>query len=323
MRDYMQLHGLIVLWGITSIIGRWISLPSLELVFYRTALAAAALGMIAVWRKQSLRVTRGDALILVANGSVIALHWIMFFLAAKISSASVCLAGLATCTLWTALLQPLFFRTFKWHGHQIVLGIIMASALTIIVHYQPTASVGLAVALVSAFFATVFSLFNALLIRRHHFLVMTFYELAGAAVFCAILTPIYLYRLSETGTIAIPTTENGWTWLLVLSSETGTFAIPTTGSDWAWLLVLSLVCTVLAFTGYVELLNRMDVFTINLAANLEPVYGMILAAALDGDWHKLSVGFYGGSLLILTTILAYPWFERRITGRVAAAAVAS
>ena len=293
MRDYLQLHGLIVLWGITSIIGRWISLPSLELVFYRTALAAAALGVIAVWRKQSLRVTRKDALVLMANGSVIALHWIMFFLAAKISSASICLAGLATCTLWTALLQPLFFRTFKWYGHQIVLGIVMASALTIIFHYQPTASVGLAVALVSAFFATVFSLFNALLIRRHHYLVMTFYELAGAALFCAMLAPVYVYRFSETGT----------------------FAIPTTANDWTWLLVLSLVCTVLAFTGYVELLNRMDVFTINLAANLEPVYGMILAAALDGDWLKLSAGFYGGSLLILTTILAYPWFERTITGR--------
>ncbi|MCB1096283.1 MAG: DMT family transporter [Verrucomicrobiae bacterium] len=294
MRDYLQLHGLIVLWGITSIIGRWISLPSLELVFYRTALAAAALGVIAVWRKQSLRVTRKDALILMANGSVIALHWILFFLAAKISSASICLAGLATCTLWTALLQPLFFRTFKWYGHQIVLGIVMASALTIIFHYQPTASVGLAVALGSAFFATVFSLFNALLIRRHHYLVMTFYELAGAASFCAVLAPAYVYHFSDTGT----------------------FAFPTSANDWTWLLVLSLVCTVLAFTGYVELLNRMDVFTINLAANLEPVYGMILAAALDGDWHKLSAGFYGGSLLILTTILAYPWFERRITGNV-------
>ena len=290
MRDYLQLHGLIVLWGITSIIGRWITLPSLELVFYRTALAAAALGVIALWRKRSLKVARRDAVILVLNGCIIALHWITFFWSAKISSASICLAGLATCTLWTALLQPLFFRTFKWYWHQIVLGIVMASALTIIFHYQPTASLGLVIALGSAFFATVFSLFNALLIRRHHYLVMTFYELGGAALFCAIVSPVYVLQFSDSGT----------------------FAFPTSGHDWFWLLVLSLVCTVLAFTGYVELLNRMDVFVINLTANLEPVYGMILAAALDGDWHKLSAGFYGGSALILTTIVAYPWVERRL-----------
>lgn len=290
MRDYLQLHGLIVLWGITSIIGRWISLPSLELVFYRTALAAAALGVIAVWRKQSLRVSRRAAGLLMLNGCLIALHWILFFWSAKISSASICLAGLATCTLWTAILQPLFFRTFKWYGHQIILGIVMASALSIIFHYQPTASFGLVIALFSAFFATVFSLVNALLIRRHHYLVMTFYELGGAALFCALIAPVYVSYFSQSGTFAFPVSVN----------------------DWGWLLVLSLVCTVLAFTGYVELLNRMDVFTINLAANLEPVYGMILAAALDGDWHKLSAGFYGGSALILTTVLVYPWFERRI-----------
>lgn len=285
----MQLHGLIVLWGITSIIGRWISVPAVELVFYRTVIAALALALIARQRRRSLRLAPRDAAVLLLNGALIGLHWILFFLAAKISSASICLAGLATCTLWTALLQPLFFRTFRWHVHQIVLGIVMASALWIILHFQPTASRGLAIALASAFFATIFSLVNALLIRRQHYLVMTFYEMSGAALLCAAFFPAYLAWYSHTGSLVWP---DGF-------------------DDWMWLLVLSLGCTVLAFTGYVELLNRMDVFTINLSANLEPVYGMILAATLDGDWHRLSAGFYGGSVLILATILVYPLWERR------------
>ena len=289
----MQLHGLIVLWGITSIIGRWINVPAVELVFYRTALAAAAMGVIIYARGRSVKLPWKQAVGLLLTGFLIGLHWILFFLSAKIASASICLAGLATCTLWTALLKPIFFRTFRWKVYELVLGIIMLGALYVIFRFQADHKVGLIIALVSALFATVFIIINGLLIKRYHFLVMTFYELAGACLFCVLFTPAYL------------------AWF----SDSGQFEVPATFKDWGWLLVLSLGCTVLAFTGYVELLNRMDVFSINLASNLEPVYGMILAALLDGDWKKMNLGFYGGSAIILAAIVAYPWFKRWDAGR--------
>lgn len=263
-------------------------MPAVELVFYRTALAAVAMGCIIYARGRSVKMPWRQAAKLIATGFLIGVHWILFFLSAKVASASICLAGLATCTLWTALLMPIFFRTFRWKVYELALGLVMLGALYVIFRFQADHKVGLIIALGSALFATLFSILNGILIKRHHFLVMTFYELAGACLLCVLFTPAYL------------------AWF----SESGQFEIPATLSDWGWLLVLSLVCTVLAFTSYIELLNRMDVFSINLASNLEPVYGMILAALLDGDWQKMNLGFYGGSAIILVAIFVYPIVKR-------------
>jgi len=80
-KDYLLLHFIVLIWGVTSILGLLISLPSLELVFYRTLLAAIGVGVL------------------------ISLHWIFFFWSAKVSTASVCLAGMATTSLWVVAMK--------------------------------------------------------------------------------------------------------------------------------------------------------------------------------------------------------------------------
>ena len=45
-KDYLLLHFIVLIWGVTSILGLLISLPSLELVFYRTLLAAIGVAVL-------------------------------------------------------------------------------------------------------------------------------------------------------------------------------------------------------------------------------------------------------------------------------------
>ncbi|MDQ2792931.1 MAG: EamA family transporter, partial [Bacteroidota bacterium] len=97
-----------LLWGFTAILGKLLApLPSVELVFWRTLLAATGLAVLLVARKLPWRIPAGQVLRLLAVGALVAAHWITFFLAARLSSVSVCLAGLATLALFTYMLERL------------------------------------------------------------------------------------------------------------------------------------------------------------------------------------------------------------------------
>ena len=92
----------------------------------------------------------------------------------------------------------------------------------------------------------------------------------------------------------------------MLNPDGAVFAVPKGGSDLVYLLLLALVCTVYAFSQSVELLKRISVFTISLTNNLEPVYGIVLAAILFKDYKDVSAGFYVGTALILVSVFLYP-----------------
>jgi len=59
-----------------------------------------------------------------------------------------------------------------------------------------------------------------------------------------------------------------------------------------------------------EVLQRMSVFTVNVIYNLEPVYGIILAAIIFGSQEYMSRGFYAGAAIIIGSVFMVPWLTR-------------
>ncbi|MEO0416093.1 MAG: EamA family transporter, partial [Verrucomicrobiota bacterium] len=107
MRDQLKLQFVIFIWGFTSVIGheRFVSLPAVELVFYRTAIAALVLGgVLGLYRRSGLQVSGLALGQMLGTGVLIAIHWILFFLSVKVSSVSICVVGISTLALWSALL---------------------------------------------------------------------------------------------------------------------------------------------------------------------------------------------------------------------------
>lgn len=292
IKDYLLLHFIVLIWGITSILGLLISLPALELVFYRTLLASLGVGILMVWRKQSMWVPTPQLIKIVGVGILISLHWIFFFWSAKVSTASVCLAGMATTSLWTAFVDPIINRTkIKWY--EVALGLLVISGLVVIFQFESGYWLGLSLALLSAFLSALFSVFNARLTFRHTPYQITLYEMAAASLFALLFMPIYSEFLNDGAPIQ-------WAWK---------------GLDWLWMLILSGICTVYAFSVSVELMKRVSVFTINLTINLEPVYGILLAVLVFGEKEKMTPQFYLGTLVILISVLIYPvinyWNKRK------------
>jgi drug/metabolite transporter (DMT)-like permease len=280
-----MLHFIVAIWSITAILGVLISIASVELVFYRTLIASAMLGLIFLWKKTSIRVSKSELVKIIGTGFLSSIHWILFFWAARISTASVCLAGMATTSLWTAFLEPMINKK-KIKGFEVFLGLLVISGIYVIFRFEWGYWLGLSMAIGSALMGALFSVINGRLTKRHDPYVLTFYEMFGACFFAFIMLPVYAYFFAENGLQLIPAPM-----------------------DWLWLLILSGICTVYAFSVSVELMRRITAFAVNLTVNLEPVYGIILAVLILGEKEKMTAGFYYGTLIILISVLIYPVYN--------------
>lgn len=286
-RDYLKLHFLVFLWGFTAILGKLVTIPAVELVFYRTLMAAVAMALVLIAARIPLRVDRSVMLSLLLTGGMVAFHWITFFASARVSNVSVSLVGFATASLWAAFLEPLSQRrSIRWL--EVLLGVVVVIGIAVIFAFDFHYKAGLFLGVLSGLLAAVFSVINARLVKKASPYVITFYEMTGACLSIALFFPLYVKLWAPAGLNLIP---SGW--------------------DWISIAVLALVCTVYAFTVMVDLMRRISVFMIQLTINLEPVYGIVMAVILFGEKEKMDVSFYFGALIILSSVLSYPIIKDR------------
>ena len=123
---YIQLHLLIALFATTAIIGRLASFSAPGLVIWRTSLAAlGAAVLVATMRPRGDRFPgKGRVLRLLGIGCLVGMHWMCFFGAIKLANISICLAGMATTTFFTAFSEPLLDRRMV-RPLEVVLGLLV------------------------------------------------------------------------------------------------------------------------------------------------------------------------------------------------------
>ena len=279
IRDHLKLQAVVILWGFTAVLGALIMLPAPEIVVFRTGIASVIL---ALMLRHLLVIPRRDALKLIVTGFIIGAHWVTFFLAVKVANVSICMVGVATLSLWTAILEPLLVRGRRFRLIDLLFGAIVMVGVSLIYRSEVEFSSGFLIAIFSAFLAAIFSVINSFHIKKAGPYLITFYEMVGACLF-AVVSLFFL---------------------------PGEIDLVPSLHDWFYLLLLGGLCTVVAFSEYVNLLKRFSVFTINFANNLEPVYGILLAALILKDYQNLGSGFYSGAAVIIVAISLYPLVRR-------------
>ncbi|MEO9967475.1 MAG: DMT family transporter [Reichenbachiella sp.] len=291
LNAYLQLHFIVFIWGFTAILGKLISIPSVEIVFYRTLLASVGLYLLLKWKKLPITMPRKQAWAILGTGVLIAVHWILFFLAAHLSNVSVCLAGMATASLWTSIIDPIVNKR-KVKFYEPVVAVI--SVIGIVVVFQSTidSADGFLVAIAAALLSAIFTVINGRLVAKQNHFTITYYEMVGACLTIVLFFPIYGFWLTEDGLS------------LVLNTE-----------DFIYLLILSMVCTVYAYSIAVKLMHRLTAFAINLTINLEPVYGITVAVFLFSADEKMDSNFYWGTLIIVFSVIMYPILRKYYEGK--------
>jgi len=278
-----QIHLCVLLWGFTAILGKLISLPALPLVWWRMLIVVVVLAFLPrVWRgirAMPVRVRWAYAGI----GALVALHWLTFYGAIKLSNASVAATCIAFATPMTALIEPLLTRQ-RFQLRDLALGLASLPGIWLVVGGVPTGMhAGIVAGVASAFLVAVFGTLNKRMVEAGDPLTVTALELGAGTLTLTLLAPLM--------PLLVPAFAGP---LLVLPSAT----------DSGWLLLLSLACTLFPFALCLVALRHLSAFTAQLSVNLEPIYAIVLAAILFGEQNDLSARFYVGVAIILGVVFA-------------------
>jgi drug/metabolite transporter (DMT)-like permease len=275
-KNYLLLHLIVFIWGFTAILGALITIDAIPLVWYRMLLAVLFIAIYFLWKKKSFKVDRAGLLKFFFTGVVIALHWVFFFKAIKVSNVSVALVTMSTGAFFTALIEPVFFKR-KINALEMFLGLLVIAGLYIIFNFESQYKLGIIYALIASFLGALFAVLNGLFIKKYTADTISFYQLFFGVVFIT----IYL--------------------LFTNSFSVSFFQIPT--SDWMYLIVLSSICTAYAFIASVQVMKYLSPYTVMLTINLEPIYAIVLALFIFGDKEQMSSTFYLGAFIVLFVVL--------------------
>ena len=284
-RAQWQIHSCVVLWGFTAILGKLITLAALPLVWWRMLIVTVALlAMPRVWR--GLRALPARHVAAYAGiGAIVSLHWLTFYGAIKLANASVAATCMALAPVFLALIEPAVMRR-RFDPRELLLGIAVVPGVALVVGGIPAGMrFGVAVGALSALFVATFGALNKRMVERADPLTVTCLELGAGATFLTLIAPL----LPLTGAV---------------------FVLPNL-HDAILLLTLALACTLLPFALSLVALRRLSAFNVQLAVNMEPVYAIVLAAALLGEQHQLDAWFYAGVAIILGAVFAHPLLARR------------
>src|SRR5690606_30667617 len=181
LKNYLLFHLIVFIWGFTAILGALISLDAIPLVWFRMLLAAVFIGIYVAFKRLNIRVSKKLLTTLIIAGGVIALHWITFFMAIKVSNVSVTLATISTGAFFTAFLEPIFYKR-KMVWYEIMFGLIVIAGLYIIFNVGAQYKLGILLALVSALLSAIFSLINGKLVQKLDSTVIGFYEISSGVL---------------------------------------------------------------------------------------------------------------------------------------------
>lgn len=286
-KNLIILHFTVFIWGFTGILGNLITISAVPLVWYRVMIAVISLFLYFNFNRTAIKVDQKTFLKMAFTGALVGGHWVLFFASIKLSTVPVTLVCLSSITLFTAIFEPLLNKT-KISKLEIMAGLLIITGIVLIFKFESHYTKGIITGLASAVCASLFSIINSKLVKKNEAPIIAFYELTGAFFW------ISLYLLLT----------NGFNRSLILKP-----------SDIGYLVLLGTVCTSLAYVAGVSVMRELSAFKVALITNLEPVYGILMSFIFFGDMNKMTVGFWIGAVIILSTIFLYPVARKQISKR--------
>jgi drug/metabolite transporter (DMT)-like permease len=263
---------MVVILGLTGVFGKLISLSAIHLVWYRMGIAFISIAIFLAFKKQLFSVSKKDFIGLLGVGALVTFHWLCFFESIKVSTVSVAVVCLATSSLFSALIEPFFFKR-KFLFYEVIMGIVVVVALAFIMGTETKYFWGYFYGIMAALLATLFTLFNAKYINKVGAAKITMIEMLSGVL---IISCILFFQQDYT-----------------------VFTTKISITDLTYLIILGTLCTAMVFVWLTEIMRHITPYSLIMAINLEPVYSIIFALIIFGDNELMSSSFYFGSCVII------------------------
>ncbi len=279
-----SLHLMVVILGLTGVFGKLISLDAIQLVWYRMFIAFITLSLFLVYKKELFSIKRKDFFGILGVGALVTFHWLCFFQSIKVSTISVAVVCLATSSLFSALIEPMFFKR-KLLKYEVFMGIVVIAALIFILGAETQYLWGYFYGIMAAFLGTLFTLCNAKYIKKVGAAKITMIEmLAGVLIISCVL---------------------------LIQQDYTVFTSLISVTDFSYLLILGTLCTAMVFVWMTEIMKHITPYSLIMAINLEPIYSIILALLIFGDSELMSISFYIGSSVIIGIVFLEGYLKNK------------
>jgi len=272
-RSLAEIHSAVALFGLAGLFGKWLLLSPFMIVLGRVFFASLFLLLLFLFTKQDLRISHSkDYALLVLMGFILAAHWVTFFKSIQISTVAVGLLSYSSFPVFTAFLEPLFFReriktSTVFFALLCVIGIFL-----IIPRFDPSNLIyqGVLWGLLSGFTFSILTILNRKLSQKYSSLLITFYQDFSATLF---LFPFYFVIQPHLQTEEI---------LL--------------------LVVLGIFCTAGSHSLFIKGMRYVPAQTAAIISSLEPVYGIVMALLFLKEIPALRT-ILGGIVILGTTLV--------------------
>lgn len=254
-RSLLLINIATLLLGTTGLFGRWVSISSIGITFYRVLVSSVALFAFCKINKQDIRMKSGrDKWAFLAAGVLLAIHWITFMESVKLANVAVCTISFATFPLFLTFLEPLVFKT-RLTKLNVLLAALVVVGISITAWGTELGSqhfMGFVVGLLSAISYAFLQLFNKRFTRDgYNGTVISMYEQGIVAI--VLLPVIMITRVQPTAT------------------------------DIILLIALGLVCTATAHTILISAMKVLPAQLVGICNSMETVYAIALSALLLGE----------------------------------------
>ena len=275
---YLRLHTGILLAGATGVFGRLISLSELPLVWYRMMIAAGVLAGVLALGGRIHTPTFREAWRIGCCGTLLAIHWVLFYGSIKAANVSVGVVCFALNGFFTALLEPMASGK-RFSLRDLLLGLITLGGIVLIFGLNMQFRTGIVIGTFSSLFYTLFAIASKRVQSATgvESSAMLLYELLTGWCVLSLAMPFYAMLYPSVS----------------LMPE---------GSDWLFITLFASVFTIGPFLTQLQALRTLSAFTVNLSYNLEPLYSIALAMLLFNEAQELNLSFWMGVSMIVAAV---------------------
>ena len=277
-------HLMVIILGFTGVLGKLISLETIHLVWYRMGFSFLSLALFLFFNRQPFTVSKQDFFGILGVGTLVTLHWLCFFESIKISTISVAVVCLSTSSLFSALIEPIFFKR-KLLAYEVIMGVIVILALAFVMGTETMYLWGYIYGITSALLGTLFTLFNAKYIKKVGAAQITMIEMLAGVIIISCL--------------------------LLFQQDFTVFTSSMSITDFYYLIILAVLCTSMIFVWMTEIMRYITPYSLIMAINLEPIYSIILALLIFGNNELMSSSFYIGSSVIIGVVFLEGYLKNK------------
>ena len=257
----------------SGVLGRYIAMPAEVIIWFRAAIAMVLLYLYCKYKKIDLTIKSSkDYKPFFISGLLMAVHWVTYFYALKLSNVALGVLSLYTFPIIITLLEPLFLKV-KFDPMYILLGLLVLIGLFILTpefNIDSTQVKGILFGVFSAFCYAVRILILKQHVAKYNGTMLMFYQ----TVIITILLLPTLFFMDISGL----------------------------ESQFPYLLLLAFLTTAIGHSLMLHSLKFFSASTASIISSLQPIFGIILAFFFLQEIPTMRT-FWGGSLILLTVVI--------------------